>query len=70
MKTQGPPPPWISFVGGPNAVTPGDTGLATQTLEAGNYVFVCWIPTADGTPHIRKGMMRAMVVKAAQAAGE
>jgi uncharacterized cupredoxin-like copper-binding protein len=68
MKTQGPPPPWISFVGGPNAVTPGDTGLATQTLEPGNYVFVCWIPTADGTPHIMKGMMRAMVVKAAQAA--
>ena len=62
MKTQGPPPPWISFVGGPNAVTPGDTGLATQTLEPGNYVFVCWIPTADGTPHIMKGMMRAMVV--------
>lgn len=68
MKTQGPPPPWISFVGGPNAVTPGDTGLTTQTLEPGNYVFVCWIPTADGMPHIMKGMMRAMVVKAAPAA--
>ena len=50
-------------MGGPNAVTPGDTGTATQTFEPGNYVFVCWIPTADGTPHIMKGMMHAMVVK-------
>ena len=63
MQSHAPPPPWISFVGGPNAVTPGDTGTATQTFEPGNYVFVCWIPTADGTPHIMKGMMHAMVVK-------
>ena len=64
MQSHAPPPPWISFAGGPNAVTPGDTGVATQMLEPGNYVFVCWIPSADGTPHIMKGMMHPMVVKA------
>ena len=67
MQSHSPPPPWVSFVGGPNAVTPGDTGVATQTLEPGNYVFVCWIPSADGTPHIMKGMMHAMVVTPNQA---
>jgi len=67
MQSHSPPPAWIAFTGGPNAITPGDTGVATQTLEPGNYVVVCWIPTADGTPHIMKGMMHAMVVTAAQA---
>lgn len=66
MQSHSPPPPWIAFVGGPNAVTPGDTARATQMLEQGNYVFVCWIPSADGTPHIMKGMMHPMVVAAAQ----
>lgn len=66
MQSHTPPPPWISFAGGPNAVTPGDTGLTTETLEPGSYVFVCWIPTADGTPHIMKGMMHGMVVTAAR----
>jgi uncharacterized cupredoxin-like copper-binding protein len=51
-----------SFVGGPNTVTVGDTAQATQVLEPGSYVFVCWIPSADGTPHIMKGMMRALAV--------
>jgi hypothetical protein len=66
MQSHGPPPPWIAFAGGPNAVTPGDTSVVTQVLEPGNYVFVCWIPSADGTPHIMKGMMHPMVVTAAQ----
>jgi hypothetical protein len=66
MQSHSPPPPWVSFAGGPNAVTPGDTGMTTETLEPGNYVFVCWIPTADGTPHIMKGMMHGMVVIAAR----
>lgn len=64
MQSHSPPPPWISFAGGPNALTPGDTGTTTQTLEPGNYVFVCWIPSPDGTPHIMKGMMHGLVVKA------
>src|SRR5947208_10672030 len=67
MKNHTPPPAWMGFAGGPNALTPGDTGTATQTLEPGSYLFVCWIPSADGVPHVMKGMMHPMVVTAARA---
>ena len=62
MKNHTPPPAWMGFAGGPNALTPGDTGTATQMLEPGSYLLVCWIPSADGTPHIMKGMMHPFVV--------
>src|SRR5881392_3749457 len=62
MKNHTPPPPWIAFAGGPNAVTVGDTAWATQALEPGSYVLVCWIPSADGAPHIMKGMLRPIAV--------
>jgi hypothetical protein len=65
MKSHAPQPSWVTFAGGPNTVTPGDSGTATQTLEPGSYLFVCWIPTADGTPHIMKGMLHPVVVSAA-----
>ena len=62
MQNHTPPPPWISFAGGPNAVTVGDTAQATQALAPGLYVLACWIPSADGAPHIMKGMMRPIAV--------
>ncbi len=65
MKSHTPPPPWMTFAGGPNAVTLGDTALATQLLEPGSYVFVCWIPSLDGVPHVMKGMLHSLVVAAA-----
>src|SRR5437660_10888204 len=68
MKNHTPPPAWMGFTGGPNAVTPGDTATATQTLEPGSYLFVCWIPSANGTPHVMKGMLRPVVVSVARAA--
>src|SRR5690349_14112685 len=64
MKNHTPPPAWMEFAGGPNAVTLGDTAIATQLLEPGSYVFVCWIPTLDGVPHVVKGMMHPLVVTA------
>ncbi len=67
MNSHAPPPPWMAFVGGPNAVTLGDTAMATQTLEPGAYIFVCWIPSLDGVPHVMKGMMHPLVVTAAPA---
>jgi hypothetical protein len=67
MKSHAPPPSWMTFPGGPNAVTLGDTGVATQMLEPGSYVFVCWIPSLDGVPHVMKGMMHALVVTAGAA---
>src|SRR3989442_6911496 len=67
MKNHTPPPTWMGFAGGPNAVTLGDTGVATQLLEPGSYVLVCWIPSLDGVPHVMKGMMHPLVVTAAAA---
>ena len=57
-------PSWMTFAGGPNAVTLGDTGVATETLEPGSCVFVCWIPSLDGVPHVMKGMLHPLVVTA------
>ena len=67
MKSHAPPPSWMTFPGGPNAVTLGDTGVATQMLEPGSYVFVCWIPSPDGVPHVMKGMMHPLLVTAGAA---
>jgi len=62
MKPGEPPPSWIVPVGGPNAAPPGGTSAATQTIEPGNYALVCYIPGADGVPHIAKGMSTGLVV--------
>jgi uncharacterized cupredoxin-like copper-binding protein len=65
MKVQGPPPSWIKAVGGPNAAIPGGTVEATLTLEAGNYVLVCFIPSpGEQMPHMAKGMMAPLTVSA------
>ena len=48
----------IDVFGGPNSVAPGGgTVTATQTLGAGDYYFMCFIPAADGQPHAAKGMV-------------
>jgi uncharacterized cupredoxin-like copper-binding protein len=55
-------PSWAVEVGGPNAAEPSQTIAATIPVEAGNYVFFCVIPGADGVPHMAKGMMRNLTV--------
>ena len=62
MKPNTPPPSWVVMDGGPNAAMPGGTSEATQLLDAGNYVLICFIPAADGVPHAMKGMVRGLVV--------
>lgn len=68
MKPNTLPPTWVVFDGGQNAAPPGGTSEATQILEAGNYALVCFIPAADGMPHIMKGMSRGLVVTPSTAA--
>ena len=68
MKPNTPPPEWVVFVGGPNAAAPGGTAEATSVLEAGNYALLCFIPGADGVPHVMKGMARGLVVTSSTAA--
>ncbi len=65
MKTHGPPPAWMKFVGGPNAAGPGREVGSTTVLEPGNYAWLCFIPSPDGVMHAAKGMVRPFEVTAA-----
>ena len=58
-------PDWMTFPGSPAAVMPNDTSNTTTTLEPGQYVLVCYVPSSDGVPHIAKGMVRPFVVAGA-----
>jgi uncharacterized cupredoxin-like copper-binding protein len=64
LQHPGPPPSWIKFVGGPNGIAPGQEAQATSTLAPGNYVYLCFIPSADGVMHAAKGMVRPFTVTA------
>jgi uncharacterized cupredoxin-like copper-binding protein len=55
-------PAWVSFVGGPNAVLPGDRAVATVQLTAGQYLVLCLIPDKAGVPHVSLGMARPFTV--------
>ncbi len=67
MKNPGPPPAWVHFVGGPNALAPTgvDTAVVYATLAAGNYALLCFVPDSAGRPHFTLGMARALTVTAA-----
>jgi hypothetical protein len=69
MVHDGPPPPWVTFVGGPNTPgLPGEETNATLDLQPGTYVMLCVIPAPDGQPHIMKGMVKPLTVIPAPAA--
>jgi hypothetical protein len=55
-------PEWISFVGGPNGVVPGDRATATMRLDAGGYLVLCIIPDKQGMPHVMLGMEKSFTV--------
>ncbi len=70
MKRPGPPPAWAVEVGGPNAAVPGGHADATMTLEPGQYVLACFIPSpGEQAPHLMKGMVKGLVVTPASTAG-
>lgn len=58
----GPLPAWARFVGGPNVPAPQGFTEATLQLEPGTYALVCFIPSADGVPHLMKGMVKPLTV--------
>src|SRR5687767_1461174 len=62
MKPGTPPPAWVRPVGGPNAPVAGGETNATLTLEPGEYVAFCVIPTPQGAPHIMMGMIKGFTV--------
>jgi uncharacterized cupredoxin-like copper-binding protein len=63
-KHEGPPPPWIHFLGGPNGIAPGQEATGMTSLAPGKYVLLCLIPGPDGVPHVAKGMMQPFEVTA------
>lgn len=54
------------FGGGTGSVDPGGTSQANAIvdLDAGTWIFLCFIPAADGAPHLAKGMVQPMTVEA------
>jgi hypothetical protein len=65
LKAQGPWPQWAILAGGPNPPEVGSSASTTVMLDAGNYIIVCFIPSADGVPHMMKGMVHPLTVTAA-----
>ncbi|MBW8770940.1 MAG: hypothetical protein JF589_14385 [Gemmatimonadetes bacterium] len=60
------PTPWAVGVGGPNTAGPRQTIDATVTLDAGNYLLLCWVPSPGSpVPHLVKGMIQPLTVHAA-----
>ncbi len=68
MKSHGPSPSWVKWVGGPNAAVPGQQSNATSVLEPGQYAYLCLIPSPDGKLHVTKGMVRPFEVTAESSA--
>lgn len=62
LKQPGPPPPWLHFVGGPNATEPGAESNASTMMQPGHYAMMCFISTAAGVPHVAKGMIGSLEV--------
>jgi plastocyanin len=67
-RAGGPPPSWVSFVGGPNAPVPGGESDALLNLRPGSYALLCFIPSRDGVPHMMKGMVKPLFVTGAPVA--
>lgn len=51
------PPSWFTDVGGVPVLSPGGEIGITRDLEPGKYVFLCFIPTPKGVPHVNLGML-------------
>ena len=61
-KAAGPPPAWAVPYGGVNPPALGETTIASEVMEPGNYAVVCFVEGPDHVPHIAKGMAKALKV--------
>lgn len=57
----------VEWVGGPSLVSPGGQSHVIVNLPAGQYILLCFIPSADGVPHYAKGMAVPITVTAGSA---
>jgi outer membrane protein assembly factor BamE (lipoprotein component of BamABCDE complex) len=56
----------LTFVGGPDTISPGDGQAAILHVSAGNYALLCLVTGPDGLPHVDKGMFHFLTVSSAQ----
>jgi hypothetical protein len=52
-------PDWFTDVGGVPLLSPGEELSLTRELEAATYVFLCFIPSPKGVPHVALGMLKS-----------
>lgn len=57
------PPAGIGFGGGPSVFIPGESGASTYNMAPGSYLVVCFIPDAEGVPHVAHGMVKFVTVE-------
>lgn len=57
----------VTLVGGPSVIDPNGNGSVTLNLAPGQYMLLCFLPGADGVPHLAKGMVAPLTVKGAGA---
>ena len=65
-----PADPASEEVGGMASTSPGLSTNETIALEAGTYYFACFIPSADGKPHVAKGMVQPFEVTESEGEAE
>ncbi len=53
------PPDWFTDVGGVPLLTQGEELSLTRELDEGTYVFLCFIESPNGEPHVSLGMLKA-----------
>lgn len=58
----------VTLAGGPGAIGPSQSTEATLNLAPGHYLMLCFIPSADGVPHLAKGMISTFEVAGTQSA--
>lgn len=56
------PPRWFEDVAGVPGLSPGRSITVTRTLEPGAYVFMCFFPDPEGTPHAVLGMYEVFTI--------
>jgi plastocyanin len=52
----------LQLVGGPTGAAPGSTVATSANLDPGQYTFLCFVESADGVPHVAKGMIGQLEV--------
>jgi hypothetical protein len=51
-------PSWFKDIAGIGLLSAGSSASMTRELAEGRYIFMCFLPTAEGEPHISEGMVK------------